>query len=104
MLRYFFDMYQANENSRLYTNTLIDGAKTMRGVDCMSLQGQFPTIFLTLKDVRSDCFAGAMEKLKIKVSDLYQEHAALLQSYAIRKEEKTDIHKNNAGRQVDIKA
>src|SRR3989338_8233296 len=71
LLRYFFDVRGATENKRLFEDTLIAKATLDDGVTpCMKFQGQFPVIYLTLKNVRASNYEAMMTQLAMLVCDL----------------------------------
>jgi hypothetical protein len=57
MLRYFF------EKSDLNQDYLFDGYAITDHPDCMSHQGQYPVIYLTLKKIKGDTWADAKEQI-----------------------------------------
>ena len=79
MLRYFFDLENAEENRELFQGLDIERA----GTQYMKEQGTRPVVFLTLKDIRSDCWEGEREKFALILSYLYQNYLFLLESPAL---------------------
>ena len=57
----------------------IEGA----GTQYMREQGTRPVVFLTLKDIRSDCWEGEREKFALRLSHLYRNYLFLLESPAL---------------------
>ena len=47
MLKYFFDITKANENKKLFKNLYIEKTESFKE------QGQYPVIFLSLKDLKA---------------------------------------------------
>ena len=80
ILRYFFDIRDAEENRKLFKGTLIEKAKLDDEQSCMDFQGQYPVIFITLKDVRETSYKGMCAAIAGMVSKLYEEHQYLLDS------------------------
>ncbi len=77
MLHYFL----AAEAYGKSTQGLFDGLKIAAlGEKYMQHQGQYPVIFLTLKDVRDHSFDIAKEKLGLLLAEVYREHSYLLHS------------------------
>ena len=70
MLQYFFTLENAEENRKLFRRLDIEGA----GTQYMREQGTRPVVFLTLKDIRSDCWEGEREKFALILSYLYQNY------------------------------
>lgn len=101
MLRYFFDikMKQDFENSKLeskcenleqtdieadnkFTNTriLFVNLNIEKEEDIMKLQGKYPTIFLTFKNEKYQCYEDFKDGITLLLSNLYKEHDYLLES------------------------
>ena len=74
MLRYFF------EKSGKDTSYLFKHLKVWHHAQCRSLQGQFPVIFLTFKDVKHSSWGSAFEHLSMLLSEEFQRHRYLLES------------------------
>ncbi|MBQ3971565.1 MAG: AAA family ATPase, partial [Selenomonadaceae bacterium] len=79
MLQYFFTLENAEENRKLFRRLDIEGA----GTQYMREQGTRPVVFLTLKDIRSDCWEGEREKFALRLSHLYRNYLFLLESPAL---------------------
>ena len=79
MLQYFFTLEDAEENRKLFAGLDIErtGEKYMRE------QGTRPVVFLTMKDIRSDCWEGEREKFALRLSHLYRNYLFLLESPAL---------------------
>lgn len=77
MLHHFFSKYVDGQP----TQGLFDTLKIAQsGEDYMQEQGQYPVIFLTLKDVKESSFQQAMQKMQIILSNLFKQYAFLLDS------------------------
>ena len=63
MLKYFFDIKEADENRKLFKDLYIEKTESFKE------QGQYPVIFLSLKDLKADNW----EKIEIGIKDLLQE-------------------------------
>jgi hypothetical protein len=72
MLRYFFEE-GAEETASLFHDKKIWQEERIRG-----LQGQFPVIFLTFKNVKDSNWEDAYQSIKATISDEYQRHASVL--------------------------
>ncbi|MBQ7479726.1 MAG: AAA family ATPase, partial [Selenomonadaceae bacterium] len=79
MLQYFFTLENAGENRKLFRRLDIERA----GEKYMREQGTRPVVFLTLKDIRSDCWEGEREKFALRLSHLYRNYLFLLESPAL---------------------
>ena len=91
MLSSFFDI-------RKDSRALFDGLEiTGHTVLCDKWMNQYPTIFLSLKDVDGLTFSSAYEMLSATVSDLYKEHLYLLDSERVNSYDKELIRRIAAG-------
>lgn len=91
MLSSFFDIRKDNR-------ALFDGLEiTGHTVLCDKWMNQYPTIFLSLKDVDGLTFSSAYEMLSATVSDLYKEHLYLLDSERVNSYDKELIRRIAAG-------
>ena len=91
MLSSFFDI-------RKDSRALFDGWEiTGHTVLCDKWMNQYPTIFLSLKDVDGLTFSSAYEMLSATVSDLYKEHLYLLDSERVNSYDKELIRRIAAG-------
>ena len=72
MLKYFFDIENREENKRLFKNLYIE--KT----DAFKEQGQYPVIFLSLKDLKALTWEEMEEKITIILSELFSEYNYLI--------------------------
>ena len=72
MLKYFFDIKEAEENRKLFKNLYIEKTETFKE------QGQYPVVFLSLKDLKATTW-GEMEKgIKSTISRLFLDYRYLL--------------------------
>ena len=91
MLSSFFDI-------RKDSRALFDGLEiTGHTVLCDKWMNQYPTIFLSLKDVDGLTFSSAYEMLSATVSDLYKEHLYRLDSERVNSYDKELIRRIAAG-------
>ena len=72
MLKYFFDIKKADENKKLFKNLYIE--KT----DSFKEQGQYPVVFLSLKDLKAITWEEMERKIIITLSDFFSEYEYLL--------------------------
>jgi len=72
MLKYFFDIKEGQENRKLFKNLYIE--KT----DSFKEQGQYPVIFLSLKDLKATTWEEMERKIIITLSDFFSEYEYLL--------------------------
>ena len=67
MLKYFFDIKKADENRKLFRDLYIE--KT----DSFKEQGQYPVIFITMKDLKKNTWEQMYFAAKSLISNLYNE-------------------------------
>ena len=72
MLKYFFDIKEAKENKKLFNGLYIEKTESFKR------QGQYPVIFLSLKDLKAETWEEMQEKIIVMLSDLFSEHEYLL--------------------------
>ena len=84
MLRYFFDLENAEENRELFHGLDIERA----GEEYMREQGTRPVVFLTLKEVQAGKFPGMMAKLSEVLRQLYGQSEYLKDSDFLSEEDK----------------
>ena len=72
MLKYFFDIKKADENRKLFRDLYIE--KT----DSFKEQGQYPVVFLSLKDLKATTWEEMKRKIIITLSDFLSEYEYLL--------------------------
>ena len=72
MLNYFFDIKKADENRKLFKDLYIE--KT----DSFKEQGQYPVVFLSLKDLKATTWEEMERKIIITLSDFLSEYEYLL--------------------------
>ncbi|MGZ3634205.1 MAG: AAA family ATPase, partial [Parachlamydiaceae bacterium] len=82
MLRYFF------EKTKEDTSYLFKDLKIWNDEKCRELQGQFPVIFITLKDVKHASWEETLKLLKSLVAKEYERHSYLLESGCLSVKEK----------------
>ena len=72
MLKYFFDIKEAEENRKLFKNLYIEKTESFKE------QGQYPVIFLSLKDLKARTWEEMQEKIVVTLSDFFSEYEYLL--------------------------
>ncbi|EGQ80753.1 hypothetical protein HMPREF9094_0222 [Fusobacterium animalis ATCC 51191] len=65
MLKYFFDIKEAEENRKLFKNLYIEKTETFKE------QGQYPVVFLSLKDLKATTWEEMERKIIIILSDFF---------------------------------
>src|SRR3990167_6708078 len=73
MLRYFFELSTDNK-AYLFKNLKITHEKNLFSKH----HGQYPVIYLTLKDVKEPTYESALEKIKYLIGKIYDEYSRLL--------------------------
>ena len=72
MLKYFFDIKEAEENRKLFKGLYIEKTESYKE------QGQYPVIFLSLKDLKARTWKEMERKIIITLSDFFSEYEYLL--------------------------
>ena len=72
MLKYFFDIKEAEENRKLFKNLYIEKTESFKE------QGQYPVVFLSLKDLKATTWEEMERKIIITLSDFLSEYEYLL--------------------------
>ena len=72
MLKYFFDIKEAEENKKLFKDLYIEKTESFKE------QGQYPVIFLSLKDLKATTWEIMQEKIVVTLSDFFSEYYYLL--------------------------
>lgn len=71
MLNYFFRLKNKEENRKLFENLYIFQS------ECMDKQGEYPVIFVSLKDIKFSSWKECYSETKILISNLYAEFSFL---------------------------
>ena len=72
MLKYFFDIENKEENKEIFKNLYIEKTETFKE------QGQYPVIFLSLKDLKALTWEQMEKAIKSVISRLFSEYKYLL--------------------------
>ena len=72
MLKYFFDIKKADENRKLFRGLYIEKKESFKE------QGQYPVIFLSLKDLKARTWETMEKDIKSTVASLFSEYKYLL--------------------------
>ena len=72
MLKYFFDIKNGEENKKIFKDLYIEKTEAFKE------QGQYPVIFLSLKDLKALTWEQMEEKINVTLSDLFSEYEYLL--------------------------
>lgn len=84
MLRYFF------EKSEKDTSYLFENLNIWKNENYRDLQGKFPVIFLTLKDIKQTSWEDMLASLRQLLSQEFRRHSYLLEGDFLSEEEKAD--------------
>ena len=72
MLKYFFDIKNREENKKIFKDLYIEKTEAFKE------QGQYPVIFLSLKDLKALTWEEMEEKITIILSELFSEYNYLI--------------------------
>ena len=72
MLKYFFDIKNREENKEIFKDLYIEKTEAFKE------QGQYPVIFLSLKDLKASTWEEMEEKITIILSELFSEYNYLI--------------------------
>ena len=72
MLKYFFDIENREENKKIFKDLYIEKTEAFKE------QGQYPVIFLSLKDLKALTWEEMEEKITVIVSELFSEYNYLI--------------------------
>ena len=72
MLKYFFDIKEAEENRKIFKDLYIEKTESFKE------QGQYPVIFLSLKDLKARTWEIMKKDIKSTVASLFSEYKYLL--------------------------
>ena len=73
MLKYFFDRKDAQENRKIFKGLYIEKKESFKE------QGQYPVIFLSLKDLKARTWEEMQEKIVVTLSDFFSEYQYILE-------------------------
>ena len=66
-LKYFFDIRNAEENRKLFKDLYIEKSEYFKE------QGQYPTVFITMKDLKKNTWEECFFEIKVLLRELYEE-------------------------------
>ena len=72
MLKYFFDVRNAEENRKLFKDLYIEKTESFKE------QGQYPVIFLSLKDLKARTWEEMERGIKNLLQEVFSEHKYLI--------------------------
>ncbi|MEX6494657.1 AAA family ATPase [Fusobacterium animalis] len=93
MLKYFFDIKEADENRKLFKDLYIEETESFKE------QGQYPVIFLSLKDLKATSWEEMEKDIKSTITSLFLEYEAI---YYELGEFDRPLFKKIATKEVDI--
>ena len=68
MIKYFFDVKDKEENKKLFENLKVSNS------EYMSVQGKYPVIFISLKDLKEDTWEECLESIKDIMYKIFNEY------------------------------
>ena len=97
MLDCFFDITR-NDTDKLFNGLAISNDKDI----CDEWQGQYPTIFISLKDVGGNTFAYTLEQLKSLVSNTFKKYTYLLDDDTIDDDDRSEFKRIKSKSESDV--
>ncbi len=88
MLRYFFTNKNAEKNKELF-----NGLKIEKETEIMKLQGKYPLIYISFKDVKELSWENCYKKTALLISNLFNDFEYLLNSNTFNKKIKGQFEK-----------
>lgn len=82
MIKYFFDVKDADENKKLFKNLKISKSPYFEN------QGKSPVIFISMKDIKGNSFETLKSGVMSNISDIYSEYSFLRETLNERDKEK----------------
>lgn len=101
MLRYFFEKTESSNHH------LFDGLAVEQDPDIMEYQGKYPVIFLTLKDIKQQCWDDSYKMILSVISQEFRNHQALLEGVFLDdhlKNEYRSIMNMSAGKDIFMRS
>ena len=83
-LKYFFDVKNAEENRKLFKDLYIEKSEYFKE------QGQYPVIFISLKDLKKNTWEDAFFELKALLREVYEEHSYIKEKLSDTEKEEYD--------------
>ena len=83
-LKYFFDAKNAKENRKLFKDLYIEKSEYFKE------QGQYPVIFISLKDLKKNTWEDAFFELKALLREVYEEHSYIKEKLSDTEKEEYD--------------
>ena len=97
MLKTFFEKTGV-DTSRYFTDKKI----WQCGEKYQSLQGTYPVIMLTFKDVKYDSWQDSMEAIRLVLKDEYKRHPELVESETLGADDKDYLNRMEKGKLTDV--
>lgn len=91
MLRYFFEKSQ--DESQEDTSYLFESLNIWKEEKYRALQGQFPVIFLSLKDIKHSTWQETLQSFRELIATEFERHRYLLEDEGLGPREKDRYHK-----------
>ncbi len=87
MLNCFFSLQYQNRKDLFY------GLSIWSDPEYQAIQGTYPVIFLSFADVKQDCYADTLQKIRHIIGDTYRQHRYLLEAACFTDAEKQQFTK-----------
>jgi CheY-like chemotaxis protein len=96
MLRCFFDIAGKKENEKLFDNLAVSKDK-----ECTELQGAFPLIFMTFKDIKKTDWKSSFETIILSINEMFEQHSYIKESLSEHKKIKFDKFLNETANMTE---
>lgn len=73
MVKYFFDINRKEEDKELFNGLNIENEEEM-----MMLQGKYPVLFISFKDLKTDSFDGFLNKIRLIIAKEFASHKEII--------------------------
>ena len=77
MLKYFFNIENKEENSKLFKNLYIEKSEFFQE------QGAYPVVYISLKGIKADTCESSLSRIKTLLRELYEEYSFIKEKLSL---------------------
>ena len=77
MLKYFFNIENKEENSKLFKNLYIEKSEFFQE------QGAYPVVYISLKGIKADTWESSLSRIKTLLRELYEEYSFIKEKLSL---------------------